>query len=293
MSIIDTATGEYVSATVFQKKLDLLTTAVFLETSRLYASHKEELFEDLVEYNGTPAPAEFARQKGYRTKFVETLPQEVKAKSRVEKLVQYKLVSETASYIANPTLNKQEPTFSTTVNLGAVDKQMVTLSLDGTELNLVFKCWDAEYYVTFALPAYILKRKINKFSLPLIRLNKKTRKSEFIFSLFEETKQRKGSSHTVGIDLGIVKPYSMAVINKKGQRVASYEASARLTRLSKKRQRLLSEQKQIRSKIANRTTRRLASPKQELELKLTTNKTTRLTKIIAQQTGSEIAKKTR
>lgn len=289
-SIIDTTTGEYVSADVLKGKLNLLSAAVFAETNRLYELHKLDLFEQLETYNGTPSPAEFARQKGYSTNFTTTLPREVKAKSRLEKLVQYKLVSEVGSYVANPTRNKQEPTFNTTLSLGAVDKQMASLSWDEGELNLLWKCWDKEYYLTFTLPAYVLQRKIVKFSLPLIRRNKDGQ-YEFIFAVFEQAQQRKGNAHTVGIDLGIVKPYSMAVVNKKGQRVASYEATARLIRLSEKRQRLLAEQKQIRTKIANRTTRGLSSPFQELELQRTSAKSTRLTKTIAQQTGSEIARK--
>lgn len=290
-SIIDTATGEYVSLDVLQKKFDLLRNAIFDETVRLYKECQTDLLEVLENYAGTPQAAEFARQKGYKTSFVETLPQEIKVKSRLEKLVQFKLISETSSYIKNTNPDKNEHSFSKAINLGAVDRHMASLSFEGSELNLLWKCWDVEYYITFQLPAYVLKRKIDKFSLPVVKKNKETAAVEFIFTLFEQTKSRKGHKHTIGVDFGKVVPYSMAVVNCSGSRVASYESSPRLTRLSRKRELLIAETWHIKTKIQNRAKRGLVSPAQELELERTADKSTRLTKTIAQQTGSEIARK--
>jgi transposase len=168
---------------------------------------------------------------------------------------------------------------------------MATISLDGPELNLIWKCWDAEYYITFQLPSYVLARDIVKITLPLVRVNARTQRLEFIFTSVEKAKPRKGHKHSIGIDLGKIIPYSMAVANQNGSRVASYESSPRLTRLSRKRERLLTETENIKSKIKNRATRGLVSPSQELELERTTSKSTRLTKTISQQTGSEIARR--
>lgn len=291
ISIIDTTTGEYVSLAVLEEKIGTVIETVFSETKRLYFEHKPVLTQKLADYTGTPQAAEFARQNGYSTSFITTLPKPVKAKSRLEKLVQFKLVSETDSYVKNTDPDKKEHSFNKTINLGAVDKQMANISLDGSELNLVWKCWDAEYYITFQLPAYVMKRNIVKFSLPIVKRSKKTGRFEFIFNLFELMKPRNGNKHKVGIDLGKVIPYSMAVVNKQGQRVASYETSPRLTRLARKRERLLSESWRINTKVENRAKRGLSSPVQEMELSRVTNKTTRLTKTVAQQTGSEIAKK--
>lgn len=290
-SIINTATGEYVSITVLEQKIESIIETVFSETKQLYAEHKTVLMQKLGDYTGTPQAAEFARQNGYLTSFTTTLSKEVKAKSRLEKLVQFKLVSETDSYVKNTNLDKKEHLFSKAINLGAVDKQMASMSFDGSELNLLWKCWDEEYYITFQLPSYVLKRQIVKFSLPVVKRNKKTRRFEFIFTLFELIQPRKGNKHTVGIDLGKVIPYSMAIVNKAGSRVASYETTPRLTHLAKKRERLLSESWNISMKIENRAKRGLASPIQEIERSRVTNKTTRLTKTVAQQVGSEIAKK--
>lgn len=291
ISVIDTSTGEYVSMTVLEEKIETVIETVFSETKRLYAEHKAELCGKLADYTGSPQAAEFARQNGYVTSFTTTLPKPVKAKSRLEKLVQFKLVSETDSYVKNTNPDKKEHTFNRTINLGAVDKQMAGLSLDGSDLNLMWKCWDTEYYITFQLPSYVMKRNVVKFSLPIVKRSKKTGRFEFIFNVFELMKPRKGNKYKVGIDLGKVIPYSMAVVNKQGQRVASYESSPRLTQLSRKRERLMSESWNIKAKIENRAKRGLSSPVQEIELSRVTNKTTRLTKTVAQQTGSEIAKK--
>ena len=190
-SIISTATGEYVSHSVLQEKLALLIETVRDETIRLYDANKTVLTEELVEYTGTPQPAEYARQKGYLTSFDESLPKPVKAKSRLEKLVQYKLVSETASYVLNPNPDKKEHSFSRAINLGAVDKQMASLSHDDNELNLLWKCWDEEYYLTFTIPSYVLERNIVRFTLPTVKLDKKTQQYVFIFSLVEMGKPRK------------------------------------------------------------------------------------------------------
>lgn len=292
LSIIDTQTGEYVTSSVLSEKIELVMDTVIKETQRLYEDHKESLLSDLVDYSGSPQAAEFARQKGYKTDFRDALPREVRAVSRLEKLVQFKLISETSSYVQSSNPNKKEHSFGKNLNLGAVDRQMTELSLDGRELNLLWKCWDREYYITFQLPAYVFhKRDVVKFSLPVVRKNKKTGDFEFIFNLFERIQPRKGWKHSIGIDLGKVIPYSMAVVNENGSCVASYETSARLSRLSRKRERLFNENRSIFSKIENRAKRGLISPLQELELERTRAKTTRLTKTIAAQTGSEIALK--
>lgn len=289
-SIINTRTGEFVGESELNEKIGLLEAAVFEETTQVFVQRKSSLFTLVEGYTGSPQPAEFARQQGIKTNLATSLPTLVKAKSRIEKLVQYKLISETSSYVNNPTPNKQEPSFGHTLNLGAVDKQMASLSVDKRELNLVWKCWDEEYYITFTIPAYVLGRKILGYSLPLIRLNPGTNQYDFIFTVKEEPKTRKGNKHVAGVDLGKVKPYAMAVVNQAGQRVANYEATPRLTRLSKKRERLHEEKQHIAAKIRNRETRGLTSPKQALELERTRDKATRLTKTIAQQTSSEITR---
>lgn len=288
-SIINTGTGEYLTPVEFARSVGSLMDFVVSETARLYEKHEAALNIDLQGYRGVPQPAEYARQHGI--KGFLNLTKNIKATSRIEKLIQYKLVSETASYILNPNPDKQKHSYSRVLNLGAVDKQMATMSVVDDELTLIWKCWDAEYYLTFKIPAYVLKRNIVKYSLPLVKQDRKTGEFAFIFTTFETITPRKGSAHAVGIDLGVIKPYSMVVANRDGQRVASYETSSRLTQLARKRERLQTETRNIRTKISNRATRGLSSPTQEQELERTRDKTTRLTKTITLQIGSEVTRK--
>ncbi len=174
MQVIDINTGEYVSDSDFQHSINQLVNAVVQETISLYTTHKQKLESILPAYTGVPQPAEFARQNNITASFTKSLPREIKAKSRIDRIAKFKLISETDSHIKNPNPNKNPPKFTRTINLGAVDGQMVSMSLVDGELALVWKCWDSEYHITFAIPEYIQKRDIIKFSLPIVKLNKKT-----------------------------------------------------------------------------------------------------------------------
>ncbi len=284
--VYDTKSGELVTSLVLQEKVHELVSVVRGETIRLYGVHKSALLNELQNYSGRPQPAEFARQSGFRTSFMESLPREVMAKSRLEKLAQFKLISETDSYVKNPQGNKQEPSFSQSVNLGAVDKQMASLSVSDGVLSLLWKCWDREFLLEFNIPNYILERDILKYSLPVIKINQRTQQYSFIFTITEKVKSRNGKKHCVGIDLGVIKPYSMVVINQDNARVASYESSPRLNRLARKRERLISESHHIKKKLKNNPNEVL-----DIEYSRTRNKATRLTHTIAQQSASEITQK--
>lgn len=289
--IVVSGTGEIVPLSVLQSKLYSITGFVQSETIRLFSQHKKELLTELAKYTGVPQPAEFGRIVGLVMN-KSALTREIKAKSRIERLVRYKLISETDSYVKNPQGNKQEPSFSRAINLGAVDSQMVLLRLTGEhEITLSWKCWDAEYDIIFNIPDYIMKRDIVKFSLPIVKLDKNTGNYVFIFSITEQARNRKGNKHVIGIDLGVVKPYSMVVVNSDHQRVASYESSARLNRLARKRERLIVESRNIKSKIRKLNMHDQDTRLHELEYSRTRAKATRLTNTIAQQSGSEIAHK--
>jgi hypothetical protein len=157
ITAIDTKTGEYIPLNILQEKIEKVVCAVRKETIRLYDAYKVDLFEVLKDYNGTPQAAEYARQKGITTSFIDTMPRNILVKSRLEKLVQHKLISETASYAKHPNEDKNEPSFGWSINLGSVDKHMASLSYDDTdaELNLLWKCWDTEYYISFRVPQYM------------------------------------------------------------------------------------------------------------------------------------------
>lgn len=295
--ILDADTGEIVSFSEFQSSLSNLLQEVKTQTQSLYEKHKGEILEELKSYTGSPQPAEYARQHGYNYD-PTLLPKNVKAKYRINKLIQYKLVSETASYVLNPNPNKHEHSFSENINLGAVDKQMVSLSVDKNAriLTLLWQCWDREFLLEFTLPEYIFtKRNVSKWCLPLVSLN------GFKYSYVEEKNIRlKGAPHYAGTDYGRVEPYSTIVLNGNGGLVAQYRASGRLNQVNRKRERILQHKRDNCAKLnayenldPTHTNPILNKKRNTLNLenKLLGGKAKRLGVTIANQTGAEIAHK--
>jgi hypothetical protein len=284
VDIYNTKTGETVTIVDLNHKINSLLTYCYEEAVAGYSLNEEKLGELFTSRPNVTAPAEFARQNNIHCR--RNLPVAVKAQSRVEKLVQYKIVSEASSYTQNLNPNKRPFTFSQTVNLGAVDKQMVTLSKDGNQLNLLWKCWDAEYLLVFNIPAYILKRNIIKFTLPTV-----SRKG-FIFNILEETPTLKTRNHyKAGLDLGRNTPYVIAVINSNNNRVAHYTTSKTLTRTNNRRDNLIQEKKHLNIKILAYTQLGLNVAPLTTERDHKTGKITRLGQSLAQQLAAEITKK--
>lgn len=289
--ILDAKSGLLVPPARLYDKVRKVLSTVLQETENMYKKHERDLEYALTSYEGSPPPAEYARQQNFKSSFRTTLPRNILAVSRLEKLVQFKVISESSSYFKDTNPSKNKHTFSKSINLGAVDKQMASLSIEHNFLCLLWKCWDEEYLLYFHLPEYVMSKNIIKFSLPTVKENKVTRVIEFIFSVFEAPLKRKAKKHNVGVDLGKNMPYSMAISNSLGQRVASYEASKQLIKLNKKRERLLVESQFLYKKIRNRTSRGLNSSCQIQELKLTKAKASRLSKALANEMAAEIVSK--
>ena len=195
IQIVSKTTGELLTWSEFRERtLMPLLGWVLGDTQRLYNENTEQVLADAGELRGSANS--YSRQKGYKPSHM-SLPREVRAKSRLGMIVHHKLMSETASYVRNPNPKKQPHRFSKTINLGAVDKQMVWLERDSQTQTLIlhWKCWDDEYELTFHIPHYLQARDITKWSLPVVGVR------GFVFTTQEEPSLVKGSVRA-GLDLG-------------------------------------------------------------------------------------------
>lgn len=282
-AIFNVETGEEVALIELKEKIRSLLDYCCAETNQVYSSQETHILSILFGRSKIIAPAEFARQNNIKIR--KNLPANVKAQSRIEKLVQYKIISEASSYLNNSNPRKQAFTFNKTINLGAVDKQMASLSLDGTELTLLWKCWDKEYLLTFTIPEYVLKRNILKFTLPVIS------EQGFRFTVMEQVPEKPQGKHKAGLDLGRKIPYTIAVTNQAGNRVAHYITSKNLTKTNNKREHLLVQKKQLNQKILVYNTLGLSPEKLIVERDYVRNKITRMSASLATQLGAEIKTK--
>jgi len=217
------------------------------QSETIYQGDKERIESAVATWKGTPQPAAFARQQGIITLDKSLLPREVKAQSRIERLVHCNVVSSVASHVSNPNPRKQEPTMSARLVLGAVDRQMATLSVNGRSVSLLWKVWDKELLLEFELPAYVLqKRKVLKWCLPTVTISKKSGEVVFGFSYVEEPAlTRKDNGKRAGVDLGRVEPYSAVVLSKRGGVEARYVSSPWLRSVNAKRERILSDKARV------------------------------------------------
>ena len=277
-----------VSLQEVENKLNVLLNYVKNKTEEEFNTNKETILTACKQYTGI-SPAEFARQNGIQPNILD-LPRKVKAQSRITRLINHKIISIASSYTLNPNPHKKEPSFDLSVNLGAVDKQYATLAYDGEQIILTMKVWDEEYILFFDVPHYVQQRDIIKISLPTIRYTNKG-EYRFNFSTQEKPQTYSPTKLKAGVDLGRVKPYVIAVINPKRQRVAHYEASGKLTQLNLKRERIIRERQQILTKAAHYKKLGLDNTQLLIEATHKRNKTTNLGKTISQQTGSELVKK--
>lgn len=287
-AIWDTKTGEQVPPHILEANIEALCSFVQTETKRLFENDPEQVIGTAANLKGSANS--YGRQQGYASAY-KTLPREVLAKSRLNELVLYKLMSETASYAKNPNPTKQYPTFPKTVNLGAINKQMASLSRDGNTLTLLWKCWTGEYLIDFIIPDYVVKRNIAKYSLPLIRWTAKG--YDFIFSVQEAIPTLAPSALSAGVDLGRVEPYTLAVTNQKGSRVAHYTATGRLSQLARQREDILNHKRNILVKSKQYEALGLSTETLMTEKDRLATKAKVMGKVLAQQVGAEIAKKLR
>lgn len=244
LMVLDPKTGEII--TDWEEKVTQLIRLVQNTAEQTWDDNRQALLP-LLEEGTRYKPAEQARQWGYKL----TLPMNLLARSRVERLYQHKLISEAEAWVRNKSKNKGPLQYSPKINLGAVDKQMCSLSVDTNEkeITLLWKCWDKEMLFVFGLPSYLLSRNVKKYCLPVVRINKQG-VLFFDFSIEETPKTRSSRpAQKAGLDLGRVVPYTMVVLNQNNKRVAHYTSSPRLSKLNAKRERLLNNRKSILNKI--------------------------------------------
>lgn len=290
----DVRSGQQVSAAEVSRAVGELTDYVTAETQRLFTVHTEQLYVDISNADRIGSANSFARQRGYVSDY-KNLPREVKAKSRVNELVLAKLIAETASWVNNPNPLKKGPGFSEKINLGAVDKQMASLSHDESAgvLTLRWKVWDRELLLEFDIPEYVTKRNIRKWCLPSVKL--KDGEAFFYFAVQEDPAQRTTRpTEVAGIDLGRTKAFHAGVVNKHGQRIADYKPSGRVTALNRKRENLLVEKKHIQAKVQHYRKLGILEDTQVLlceEAKRKANKASRLAREVGWQAAADITRK--
>lgn len=288
VSVVDVETGEYLSKSEYEPSLRSLIEYVTTATRSLYSEHAQKLHQELETFKGSANS--FGRQKGYRIDYT-VLPKNVKAKSRIQELVLHKLISETASYVNNPTQNKQSPTFMSKINLGAVNAQMARVFREpnSSSVFLQWKCWDKELLLEFNIPPYILKRDIVKWSLPTVQVTV-AGEIVFYFTVQESIPTRVGT-HYAGVDVGVKELYTAVVVNENGARVADYHSSNRLKQLQRTNLRLVKERSFVRTKIQKYEAYGLDSTVLEINSSRLSAKITRQGKNIALTAGQELARK--
>lgn len=286
--IVDVSSGELLSLGVLDGVVGSLVDFVVCETRFLYFESGEFLEQEIADAGRVTYINSFGRQRGIKSN-AHLLPRKVKAKSRIEALILHKLVSEVSGYVLNSNSKKQKPSFGQKINLGAVDRQMASLSLDGNVLTLRFKVWDRDLLLEFEVPEYITKRDIIKWSLPTIEY--RHGKPYFTFSIQERPKARKITDNKAGIDLGRTETFTMAVINKHGNRIADYTANGVVQQLNAKRNRLLKEKKHITTKALQYDKLGLNSAVLKTEARRVARKALVLGDEVARQTGADVATK--
>lgn len=285
VSVVDVSTGEVVSLAEHAVAANSLLDFV-VESVQKYP--KVSLESKLLEDKRRVAPAEWARSNGFKLD-TSLLPRDVKAKSRVEKLFQHKLVTECKSFVENPNPLKKPPNFGPKINFGAVDTQMIpSFALEGNSLYITIKMWDREFELVFAVPEYVLEKNISKWSKPTLERRRGT--LYYIFSVQETCSVRAESDQYAGLDLGRVEPYHLVVQNKSGARVADYKAPGRLKQLNTKRERILLEKKHTGSKANSYDELGLDSSVLRQQSKHLASKAARLGVSVALETGAAVTK---
>lgn len=232
----------------------------FVQSSTIEMVNENKNKLDAILVNrGKKSPAEFARTNNIRYS-IDKMPAGVLAKSRIEKLIQYNAVTQYGSYVRNPDVNKKEPTYSKKITLGTCDKQMCRVYLEeNATIMLDWKCWDKRLIFVFAVPEYALQKKIVKISLPSIRLvtdkndDNKIIDIIFDFTYEEQCKQKSklaNKRHIImGVDLGRVRTFVLAVLNEQGGVIRVYFSRHDVEFINQKRGRINKELGFVHKKI--------------------------------------------
>lgn len=243
--VINETTGAVLSESEWGVPVHKLLGYVRHEAERTYKRNKGKLEKECE--NGKGSANSYGRKLGYR---LNNLPKKVLAKSRIQELYLHNLITTVRSYVNSPVDTKQPPNFPLKVNLGAVDKQMVTLSYqeEDRELTLSWKVWDTQLLFIFQTPPHIQKYNTTKFCLPTIRENKNG-VLVWDFAITESYAPALRGSDRAGIDWGVVKPYTMSVVNRNKRLIAVYNPSKQLLKLVGLKNNLVREKERIISKL--------------------------------------------
>lgn len=255
--VLDNATGELLDYDTVNKQYVM----PFLEYVRdkvkeTIAADKDGIIKAITEEDKVKQPTGLAWKHGIRPDLTDGKKQKVLALSRVEKVIQHRIVSELQSFVNNPNPKKQEPTFEALkANLGSADQQISTVEYDD-ELNkafLVWKCWSRELLFVFDLPDFADGYEISKMCLPSVRYDVKRNRVEYDFPFVENLDYSQNEYHHCygAVDLGRVEPYRLAFKNRAGALIAEYRASGRCRALNAKRERILKDVKCINVKLGH------------------------------------------
>jgi len=284
---IDSATGNLLTERELASAVKPLIQYCQQEVSEIFKQNAKRLLLEIVDY--TKYPDSFARNKGYVSTY-DSLPYKIRARSSINKIILHKLISETARFTRSSSSKKKSPHFSSSINLGAVGQSMVKMGRDGDEITMLWKCWETELILVFKLPGYILNRNINKVTLPIVGFTNDGM-IQFKFSLEERLVMRTSGTQSAGVDIGIKEPYTLALTNEKGKRIAHYATSPRIKILVDKRSRLWQEKAALQKKITSYKALALDFSKLEEARKSVVKAASALTKQIAFQIGAEISQK--
>ena len=182
------------------------------------------------------------------------LPSDYKQRSRISRVVLHRVMTDWTSFYENPKEGKEEPTFTKMkAVLGAVDSQMASISYDmeEAEMALDWKYLDKHLKLVFNIPEFILRYEISNVCLPTVHCSEHGAVT-FDFP-FEETLDYRCLHERkriyAGYDLGRVKPFVLTIVNRFGDRIAVYEASADLCELNRKREENIRKRKDIAKKL--------------------------------------------
>lgn len=146
---------------------------------------------------------------------ITTLPSEISVKSRVSWLILGHYASLLKAWDGDP---RHKPNAGWTVNLGYVNASMARVTQGGKWVKLYLKAWDREIVLVFRKPSCSL-RKGEKLGLPIISMNKSGDLS-YGFPVQEKIPLPAITDrYVIGVDRGISKFYTAAVIDTATQQV--------------------------------------------------------------------------
>lgn len=255
-SCIDTKTGETISPAEYEPLIISLVEFVQKQATILINQQSKKL-DKILSDPKCPKQAVGACQRYGISGDNSKLGKNILSKYRINRLIMHKAFTEYKSYFENEDPNKKFPTLNYKINLGAIDKQMASLSFDQEHFVLVlqWKCWARDITLFFSLPKYIEDYNINKFCMPTIQYDKNINKLSYYFSVQENLTYREDNKNCCqkriigGYDLGLVEPFVLTVMTDTNKIIATRKASYKIKELNNKRERILSEKNILAEKL--------------------------------------------